>query len=132
MIGLHLHHIHAHRFDDLLATNGRAQAHRKRTENDEPERKGHVRGIHATHSQHDTEHADREEFLAILRTVHDSHACSGEHLRDAPFVLEASAICLLEELLKQLGEQPTTTETATGRNDEAIDDLHPLSAINTS
>ena len=69
--------------------------------------------------------------MPSMLIVHDSHTSSREHLRDTPFVLEPSAISLLEELLEQLSEQPTAAEAAAGRNHKTIDDLHPFAPVHS-
>ena len=81
LILLHLHHVHAHGLDDLLAAHGRAQRHRRRHEDDQPERELHVRVHRAAHADHDTQHTQRQKLLAVLCAVEHGHARARDDLR---------------------------------------------------
>ena len=120
LVLLHLHHVHAYGLDDLLAAHGRAERHHGRHHDDEPERERHVAPRLAAHGQHDAQHAQRQELLAVLRAMQHGHAGAGHDLRPLEERVRLLTVHMSAQPPDELVVEPAQTEAEQRREQNAV------------
>ena len=96
LVTLQLHHIHAHRFDNFFSSDTGSQSHHRAAKQHQPYRNQHAADRTLSIGKGDSQKQNADEFLAILRAVHEAHGCrSGDlrpgkkSIRQAPFHISA-------------------------------------------